>query len=198
MHHRLRRQHSVTMDSRLCRSTHSVDSLCLSAPSLTSPASADSPRSCAQNTQRRPQNQSMLLKNTSPHICSIQEPRESMPVRRPHRWQWHPDDDILQTTTREHIFERLPRTCTRDCVDSILWTRGCVEDCGSTHSVDSHSTPHTHTHSLSLSCLLACSAYEARVAPVPLRTRATLVSLVCVGVKRSVGCPVPACPLSTL
>ena len=43
--------------------------------------------------------------------------------------------------------------------------------------------------SVSLSCLLACTACEARVKPVPLRSRAMLVSLVCVGVKLCVGCP---------
>ena len=43
--------------------------------------------------------------------------------------------------------------------------------------------------SVSLSCLLACTACEARVKPVPLRSRAMLLSLVCVGVKLCVGCP---------
>ena len=32
------------------------------------------------------------------------------------------------------------------------------------------------------------------MAPVPVRSRATLVSLVCVGVKRNESCPVPTCP----
>ena len=45
-----------------------------------------------------------------------------------------------------------------------------------------------------LSCLLACTASEARAIPVPVRTCATLASLVCVGVRRSLGYPVLACP----
>ena len=45
-----------------------------------------------------------------------------------------------------------------------------------------------------LCCLLACTASEARAIPVPVRTCATLASLVCVGVRRSLGYPVLACP----
>ena len=97
----------------------------------------------------------MLLKKTSPHICSIQEPRESMPVRRPHRWPWHPDDDILQTTTHSASLsgcpEHAPQTApTAFCHNGLEAVWKIVEALTALTLTLPHT--HTHTHTLALLC----------------------------------------------